>query len=107
MTARGQTGNGANHGLFGGAFKALCSRRTKSLGLAFPAPFFGSFFGRAKNEQENYIKIKKVTGVWGNAPYFGRATEEGFSLTSSTKSKNEQENYIKIKKVTMIWGNAP
>ena len=81
MTARGQTGNGANHGLFGGAFKALCSRRTKSLGLAFPAPFFGSFFGRA--------------------------TEEGFSLTSSTKSKNEQENYIKIKKVTMIWGNAP
>jgi hypothetical protein len=50
MMACGQNGNGANFRLFGGAVKALCSRQTKSLKLSFPAPFFGSFFGRAKNE---------------------------------------------------------
>jgi len=37
--------------LFGSAIKALCSGRANKLQLAFSAPFFGSFFGRAKNEQ--------------------------------------------------------
>jgi hypothetical protein len=58
MTARGQTGNGANHGLFGGAFKALCSRRTKSLGLAFPAPFSLVHFFWASKRTEQMAQIK-------------------------------------------------
>jgi hypothetical protein len=53
----GKSVNGANHGLFGGAIKALRSRRTKSPGLAFPASFsLVHFFWRSKrNEQKKNL----------------------------------------------------
>ena len=69
MPARGQSGNGANCSLFGSAFKAVRSARTNKLQLSFPAPFFGSFFGRTKNEQIDFGESKSKNGVWGNAPY--------------------------------------
>jgi hypothetical protein len=40
----------------------LCSGRKNRLKLSFPAPFFGSFFGRAKNEQRNLGQAKEPSG---------------------------------------------
>jgi hypothetical protein len=57
---RRQSENGANFRLFGGANKAMCSGRTKRRKLLFSAPFFGSFFGRAKNEQDQFGGAKEM-----------------------------------------------
>jgi hypothetical protein len=37
--------------------QGTCSGRTARLKVLFPAPFFGSFFGRAKNEQEKILTL--------------------------------------------------
>jgi hypothetical protein len=42
--------------------KAFCQKRLK---LSFPAPFFGSFFGRSKNEQRIFYGKKKVKVKFG------------------------------------------
>ena len=36
--------------------QGLRGERTDGQNLSFPAPFFGSFFGRTKNEQDNNLK---------------------------------------------------
>jgi hypothetical protein len=53
-SARGETGNGANLGLFGGAFMASRSARTKRSRLSFPAPFslVHFFWTNKRNEQK-------------------------------------------------------
>ncbi len=42
-----------------GSAQGLCSGRTDGQNLSFPASFFGSFFGRAKNEQRNLGLVKE------------------------------------------------
>jgi hypothetical protein len=41
------------------------SERRAWLKLSFPAPFFGSFFGRAKNEQRIFGRPKKEREILG------------------------------------------
>jgi hypothetical protein len=57
--ARGQTGNRANRGLFGGAIMALCSGRTKRSRLLFPAPFLWFFLWTNKERTRKPLGKQK------------------------------------------------
>jgi hypothetical protein len=60
--------------MFGSANTATRSGRPNMLRLSFSAPFFGSFFGRVKNEQKKCFKTKKVTWIWIQIPEPGYLT---------------------------------
>ena len=61
--ARGQTENGVNCSLFGGAYKARVAGGQKGCSWYFRRPFLVHFLGEQKMNM-------KTAGVWGNAPYF-------------------------------------
>jgi hypothetical protein len=52
---RRESGNGAKFGLERSANKASAAGAVKGQTYRFRRPFFGSFFGRAKKEQEKLL----------------------------------------------------
>jgi hypothetical protein len=60
LTARGQSENGANCSMFGGAIKAMCSGGTNKLQLSFSAPFLCFFLWTNKERKVKYLGKQKM-----------------------------------------------